>query len=129
MCGRLVFIFVYHHCEAFDLIAASKDCRWYETPVQSTKNDRSKKKAVRLPLVLNPRAAGVRERPRVDDHAGGGFFLKPLALSRALDTRDAFEEAAELAALLLFGLCGSSQPESDLAVRLTGAGQCPLAAG
>ena len=72
------------------------------------------------------------ERPRVDDHAGGGFLLKPLALSRALDTLDAFEEAAELAALLHFGLsgtsassasaepglCGISQPDSELALEL-----------
>ena len=97
--------------------------------MQSAKNDRSKKKVVRLPLVLNSRAAGVRERPRVDDHAGGGFFLKPLALSRALDTRDAFEEAAELAALLLFGLCGSSQPDSELARELDWSGAVSSCSG
>ena len=58
--------------------------------------------------------------------------MKPLALSRALDTLDAFEEAAELAALLRFGLgrtagsaasaepglCGISQPDSELALEL-----------
>ena len=97
--------------------------------MQSAKNDRGKRKAVRLPLVLNPRAAGVRERPRVDDHAGGDFFLKPLALSSALETRDAFEEAAELAALLLFGLSGTSQPDSELARELAGSGAVSLCSG
>ena len=87
---------------------------------QRKKTSRSKRKAVMLPLVLNHRATGVRGRPRDDDHAGGDFFLEPLALSSALETRDALEEAAELAALLLFGLSGISQPDSELARELDG---------
>ena len=69
---------------------------------------------------------------QVDGYVGGGFLLKPLALSRALDTLDAFEVPTELAALLRFGLgrtagsaasaepglCGISQPDSEHALEL-----------
>ena len=76
-----------------------------------------------------PSCSRVLERPRVDDHAGGDFFLKPLALSSALETRDALEEAAELAALLLFGLGGNSQPDSELARELVGSGAVSSCSG